>query len=134
MNPPISGAGTSTRWQTAGRVLTWLASLSALAAAVSAISDVTKAADATLIVQTWRMYGLFLCTGFFVLLALRPAGHGAVWALLICNKAALTLTGAAYLAHGGIAEAAKTVGWDGGLTAVLVAAYFMSRARCDASS
>jgi hypothetical protein len=71
------------------------------------------------------MYGLFLCGGLFVLLALRPQVHGAVWALVISNKAALTITMAAYLTRGGIAEAATTVGWDGGLTA----AYLMSRAR-----
>jgi hypothetical protein len=75
------------------------------------------------------MYGLFLCGGLFVLLALRPQLHGAVWALVICNKAALTITAAAYVTHGGIAEATKTVGWDGALTVVLITAYFISRAK-----
>lgn len=126
MNPSSS---TSTRSgpQRAGVVLTWLVAVSALVAAVSAIPDVTRAGDATLVVQTWRMYGLFLCCGLFVLLAMRPDAHGPVWALVIGNKAALTVTAAIYLGHGGIAEAAKTAGWDGGLTAALVVAYLLSR-------
>jgi hypothetical protein len=123
----LTSAGTSSRWRAIGRALTWLAAISALAAAGSAISDVTAADHTTLVVQTWRMYGLFLCAGLFVLLALRPQVHGAVWALVIANKAALTITSAAYLTHGGIAEAGTTVGWDGALTVVLIAAYLMSR-------
>ncbi|GAB2804932.1 hypothetical protein GCM10027176_07340 [Actinoallomurus bryophytorum] len=124
----LTSTGTSSRWRTIGQALTGLAAISALVAAGSAISDVTSADHTTLVVQTWRMYGLFLCGGLFVLLAVRPRVHGAVWALVILNKAALTVTTAAYLAHGGIAEAAKTVGWDGALTVVLVTAYLMSRA------
>lgn len=124
----LTSAGTSSRWRTIGQALTWLAAISALIAAGSAISDVTAADHATLVVQTWRMYGLFLCGGLFVLLALRPQVHGAVWAVVICNKAALAVTTAAYLTHGGIAEAAKTAGWDGALAAVLIIAYLMSRA------
>ena len=116
------------RLEATGQALTWLAAIAALIAAGSAISDVTAADHTTLVVQTWRMYGLFLCGGLFVLLALRPRVHGAVWALVVSNKAALTVTTAAYLARGGIAEAARTVGWDGALTVVLITAYLMSRA------
>jgi peptidoglycan/LPS O-acetylase OafA/YrhL len=124
----VTPAGTSSRWRIAGQALTWLAAISALTAAASAISDVTTADHTTLVVQTWRMYGLFLCGGLFVLLALRPQVHGAVWALAILNKAALAITAAAYVTHGGIAEATGTVGWDGALTVVLLTAYLMSRA------
>ncbi|WP_285579519.1 hypothetical protein [Actinoallomurus iriomotensis] len=129
-----STAGTSSRWRTTGQVLTGLAAVSALLAAVTAVSDVTAADHATLVVQTWRMYGLFLCGGMFALLALRPRVHGAVWALVIANKAALTVTAAAYSAHGGIAEAAKTVGWDGTLTVALIAAFVMCRANSESRS
>jgi hypothetical protein len=122
-----TSADTSSRWRTIGQALTWLAAISALTAAGSAICDVTAADRTTLVVQTWRMYGLFLCGGLFVLLALRPQVHGAVWTLVISNKAALTITTGAYLAHGGIAEATTTVGWDGALTVVLITAYLMSR-------
>lgn len=127
MNTSTS-AGMSSRRRAIGQALTWLAAISALAAAGAAVSGLPAADHTTLVVQTWRMYGLFLCCGLFVLLALRPHVHGAVWALVISNKAALTITTAAYLTHGGIAEATKTVGWDGALTAVLVTAYLMSRA------
>lgn len=124
----VTSADTSSLWRTIGQALTWLAAISALTAAGSAIFDMTAADHTTLVVQTWRMYGLFLCGGLFVLLALRPQVHGAIWALVISNKAALTITTAAYLTHGGIAEAAETVSWDGALTVVLIAAYLMRRA------
>ncbi|WP_345459643.1 hypothetical protein [Actinoallomurus oryzae] len=133
MNSSTS-AGTSSRWGTVGQVLTGLVAASALLAAVTAVSDVTAADHATLVVQTWRMYGLFLCGGMFALLALRPRVHGAVWALMIANKAALTVTTVAYSTHGGIAEATKTVGWDGTLTVVLIAAFVMCRANSESRS
>lgn len=116
------------RRQAAGRALTWLAAVSALAAAVSAVAGLPQAADASLVVETWRAYGLFLSAGLFILLALRPRLHAAVWGLAIVNKAALTITAAVYLLHGGIADAGTTVGWDGGLTVVLIAAFLMTRA------
>jgi hypothetical protein len=123
-----SSTPTSNRLLRAGQVLAWLASVSALAAALSCIADVSKAGDATLVVQTWRMYGLFLCAGLFAILAHRPEGNGALWALAIANKAALTITAIHFLTLGGVAEASKTVGWDGALTVTLVAAYVLTRA------
>jgi hypothetical protein len=129
----VTSAGTpataAIRWRTIGRVLTWAAAIAAISAAVSAVSDVTAADNAALIVQSWRMYGLLLCGGLFVLLALRPRVHGAIWALVIGHKAALAITAATFVAHGGIPEAAETLGWDSALAVVLITAYVMSRAK-----
>jgi hypothetical protein len=122
----------SIRLRRAGRALAWLASVSALAAALSCITDVSRAGDATLVVQTWRMYGLFLCAGLFAILARRPERNGALWALAIANKAALTITAIQYLHLGGVAEASKTLGWDGALTVTLVTAYVLIRSAAGA--
>ena len=39
----------------------------------------------------------------------------------------MTLSAVGYAAHGGIAGAATIIGWDGGLAAVLIAAYICCR-------
>jgi hypothetical protein len=114
-----------------GRGLMWFAAFEAVGASVAALSDVLKADGSALVVETWRMYGLMLCAALFVLLALRPQVHGAVWALVIANKAALTVTCAAYAIHGGVDEATTIVGWDGSLTVILVVAYFLCGIRRD---
>jgi hypothetical protein len=108
-----------------GRGLMWLAAVEAVGAGVAAISDVVDANGSVLVVETWRMYGLMLCVGLFVLLALRPQVHGAVWALVIANKAALTVTATAYAVHGGVDEATTIAGWDGSITVLLVVAYLL---------
>jgi hypothetical protein len=109
----------------AGQALAWLAALSALAAALSCAADLHHAGNDTLMVQAWRMYGLFLCAGLFAVLARRPDGNGAIWALTIANKLALTVTAIYFLGKGGVAEAGKTVAWDGGLTLTLIAAFLL---------
>ncbi|GAB3979160.1 hypothetical protein GCM10029978_073790 [Actinoallomurus acanthiterrae] len=114
-----------------GRGLMWFAAFEAVGASVAALSDVLKADGSVLVVETWRMYGLMLCAALFVLLALRPGVHGAVWGVVVANKAALTITCVAYAIHGGVDEATTIVGWDGSLTVVLVVAYLLCRRRGD---
>ncbi|MEV6772413.1 hypothetical protein AB0N05_27645 [Nocardia sp. NPDC051030] len=117
--------------------MAWLAALSALAAALSSIADLHHAGNETLVVQAWRMYGLFLCAGLFAVLARQPDRNGAIWALMIANKLALTVTAIYFLDRGGVADAGTTVAWDGGLTVALIAAFVLcslgtrARARAD---
>jgi hypothetical protein len=85
------------------------------------------AEDATKVVETWRMYGLAVFAGLFVLLAVRPRGYRWLWELVIANKVALTLTAVVYLAQGGVTAAGTIVIWDGVLSVVLVAAYACCR-------
>ena len=73
------------------------------------------------------MYGLVVFTGLFVLLMLRPRYYRGVWELVIASKLAMTFTAVGYAAHGGIAGAGAIIGWDGGLAAVLIAAYICCR-------
>jgi hypothetical protein len=50
-----------------------------------------------------------------------------VWELVIASKLALTVTAVGYAAHGGITGAGAIIGWDGGLTLVLITAYICCR-------
>jgi len=110
-----------------GRVLLWIAAVGAAGAAVSAISTVLGAGGTTKVVETWRLYGFVVFAGLFVLLALRPLGYRGVWELAVLNKVALTVTGLAYAARGGISGTGSIIAWDGGLSLVLIAAYACCR-------
>ena len=115
------------RRELAGRALMWLAVLGAAGAAGTALLTVLDAEGATKIVETWRMYGLIVFTGLFVLLMLRPRHYRGVWELVIASKLAMTFTAVGYAAHGGIVGAGAIIGWDGGLVAILIAAYICCR-------
>ena len=122
-----SHSAAMSRRELAGRALMWLAVLGAAGAAGMALLTVLDAEGATKIVETWRMYGLVVFTGLFVLLMLRPHHYRGVWELVIASKLAMTFTAVGYAVHGGIADAGAIIGWDGGLAAVLIAAYICCR-------
>ncbi len=102
-----SPAAAMSRRELAGRALLWLAVLSAAGAAGTALLSVLDAQGATKVVETWRMYGLVVFTGLFVLLMLRPRHYRGMWEL--------------------VADAGTIIAWDGGLAAVLIAAYICCR-------
>jgi hypothetical protein len=112
----------------AAQAMLWLAAVAAAISAIFAIGDVVAADGSSTVVETWRAYGFALFAGLFALLALRPHGYRGVWELAILNKLALTVTAIFYSVRGGIADTGTIIGWDGGLTVVLVAAYALSRA------
>ncbi|MFD7866236.1 hypothetical protein [Streptomyces sp. NPDC059783] len=109
------------------RVLLVIATVGAVGAAIAQIQVVFDAGGATKVVETWRLYGFVVFAGLFALLAVRPLGNLVVWLLVITNKLALTLTALAYEAHGGIVDTGTIIGWDGGLTVLLLAAVAASR-------
>ena len=115
------------RRERAGRALMWLAALGAAASAVTALFTVLNAGGATKVVETWRLDGLVVFAGLFALLALHPHRYGGMWELAIVSNLALTVSAAGYAAHGGIAGTGAIIGWDGGLTAVLITAYICCR-------
>ena len=82
-----------------------------MVSAVSALSSVVAANDSTRGVEVWRMYGLAVFAGLFVLLALRPRRYRGVWELAIANKLALTVTGMALLA--GTIRGVRARSWCG---------------------
>ncbi len=113
------------------RVLMGLAATSALAAAVGAIPGLTGTDGTVLMVETWRLYGFLTFACLFALLGWRPRGYPWLWEIVILNKLLLTVTAGAYatdiLGPGDVEGAVAAVGWDGGLTALLIAAYMSSR-------
>ncbi|MEV4620133.1 hypothetical protein AB0J74_15675 [Asanoa sp. NPDC049573] len=111
----------------AARVLLGLAAVGAAGAALTAAGTVLDADGATTVVETWRAYGLVVFTGLFVLLAISPRGYRGVWELVIFHKVAMTVTALLYAAHGGIADTAAIIGWDGSVSVLLVGAYVLAR-------
>ncbi|MGH3293622.1 MAG: hypothetical protein ACRDP7_17625 [Trebonia sp.] len=110
-----------------GTGLMWLAVLGAVGAAGTALLTVLDAGGATKVVETWRLYGLVVFVGLFALLMLRPHHYRGVWEITIASKLAMTVTAIGYAAHGGIAGTGPIIGWDGGLTALLITAYVCCR-------
>jgi NADH:ubiquinone oxidoreductase subunit 6 (subunit J) len=80
---------------------------------------------ATRVVETWRLLGLSVFTGLFVLLAYRPRYYAGVWQLAIANKFALAALGIAYGANA--TDARQILAFDGALAILLVAAYVLTR-------
>ncbi|GIH18597.1 hypothetical protein [Rugosimonospora africana] len=122
----VHGSMTVGRRTRVAQVLLWLAAVAAAASAVTAFGGVASAGGSTKVVETWRAYGFVVFAGLFALLALRPRGYRGMWELVILNKVALTVTAVFYAAHGGIADTGTIIGWDGGLSVVLVVAYVLT--------
>ena len=89
--------------------------------------SVLDAGSATKVAETWRLCGLVVFTGLFLLLALHPHHYKGVWELVIASKLALVIAAAGYAAHGGITGTGTIIGWDGGLAIALIAAYICCR-------
>lgn len=103
----------------------WAAAVAAVAAAVFAVADLRAATSGTVVVETWRAYGLVVFAGLFALLARDPLGYRGVWELVIAHKLALTLT--ALLFGSGASGAGQVIAWDGGLSVLLLMAYLSCR-------
>jgi hypothetical protein len=106
-----------------GRSLMLLAGLSALAAFFSAIPAARASGPDVVWVETWRLFGFLIFSGFFFLLAFRPRKSAGVWELVFFHKAAMAvvsmvLTGARDAASAGMIDAI--------LAAVILAAYLLT--------
>ncbi|MEU4369932.1 hypothetical protein [Micromonospora chersina] len=110
-----------------GRVLLWLAAIGAVAAALGAYGAVADAEPAVKVVETWRAYGFVVFAGLFALLAVRPRGHRAVWALVIFHKVAMTMTALAYSRDAAIEGTGTVLVFDGALSVLLVLALVLRR-------
>jgi hypothetical protein len=111
---------------TAG-VLLGVAAVAALGSGLAAVVSLDDVSAETRIVETWRAYGYLLCAGLFVLLARRPSGQRGLWALVLADKLALTVTAAGYAATGQADDAGIVVVADGTLSVVLLAALIACR-------
>ncbi len=102
-------------------VLLWVCAAGAIVAAVSAVTIVADADDATRAVETWRLVGYAYFAGIFALLALAPRQLRGLWELTILAKLALPIAGATFLR--GSTDAGSFVVFDGIVTVLLIAAY-----------
>jgi hypothetical protein len=101
-----------------------LAALGACYACIAAIGAATAASPATQQVEWWRVFGLLMFTGIFVLLAFWPRRYPGLWELVILNKAALTIV-EALLIRNNATNAMSAAVADGILTVVLIVAYIL---------
>jgi hypothetical protein len=112
---------------TLGRAALWVAAATAATAAVGSIPVVLGADGPTAIVETWRAYGLAVFAILFAVLARRPHASRGVWAAIILNKVALTVTAIIYADQGGIPGTGTIIGWDGALALLLIAAFVLTK-------
>lgn len=88
---------------------------------------VPDAGGAPKVVEECRLYGLVVFVGLFALLMLRPHHYRGAREITIASKLAMTVTAIGYAAHGGSVGTGPIIGWGGGLTALLIAAYVCCR-------
>lgn len=109
----------------AARALLGVAAVAAGSAAVFAVAGLGAASSETVVVETWRAYGLAVFAGLFALLAWNPLGYRGVWELVIAHKVALTIT--ALLLGSGASGTGQVIAWDGGLSVLVLIAYLSCR-------
>ncbi|MFI5268365.1 MAG: hypothetical protein ACHQ7M_13410 [Chloroflexota bacterium] len=102
-----------------------VAALGALYAFGTAVTATAHASAETQQVEGWRALGLAFFVGLFVLLALSPRRFAGIWELAILDKAVLTIVQAFIIVDAKGARDAAVA--DGILTALLIAAYVLSR-------
>lgn len=107
------------------QVLLGLAAASALLAGIGSITNVTSAADATVVVELWRVIGFFTFAALFGVLARAPQSYRSLWAIVILNKLALSIAGL-FMQDSDITGASDLVIFDGGLTVLLIASSFLA--------
>lgn len=116
---------------TAARVLMWLASASAVVAAIGAVPAVLAADSGQLMAETWRMYGFLVFAALFALLAYRPLGYRWLWEIVIVNKLLLAVTAAGFVTGvvgpGDVVGAVEAAVADGVLVVLLVVSYVLCR-------
>lgn len=111
------------------RIATLLMLLAALGAGFAFISGVGAAANAgpaTQQVEWWRALGFLMFAAMFVLLAFWPRRYPFLWELVIFNKAALTVV-EIFLIRNNAENAASSAAADAVLTALIIAAFILSR-------
>jgi hypothetical protein len=102
-----------------------LSALGAFYGFISSIGAVTGASLATQQVEVWRMIGLLMFSGVFVLLGFWPRRYPYLWEFTIANKVALTLVQLILISRASNAVADGSI--DAVVSAFIVLAYILSR-------
>jgi hypothetical protein len=101
-----------------------LAGLLATAAGITAAASLPEVPNATLMVETWRVVGLFTFAALFALLAFRPLLSSALWLIVIASKFVLAASGLAF-GHE-VSGSLEAAAWDGSLVVLLGAGFLGS--------
>lgn len=120
-----SHAGSSARRDRGAQIVLWLCAAGAIVATAATASEVSDAEGTLRVVETWRLAGLPVFAGLFVILAAGLRRTAGLWELVLANKIALVAAGATYLS--GTEGASDFVYVDGVLVIMLVVAYVLSR-------
>ena len=118
----LDALGARDRW---AKGILWVCALGAAVAAASAAGDVAESSGAREVAETWKLFGLPVFAGLFVLLARSPRRLAGLWELVIANKAGLTVAGATFLSDSSGGTDYLVI--DGALTVLLITAYVLSR-------
>lgn len=110
------------------QILMYLAAILALFAGIGAVANVTDAADAHVVVETWRMIGFFTFAALFGMLARSPQSNRSLWAVVIFNKLALSIAGLVFISNASIKGASDLIIFDGALTLLLIGASLLAGA------
>jgi putative intracellular protease/amidase len=107
------------------QVILGLCAVGAIVATAATAREVSDAEGTLQVVETWRLAGLPVFAGLFVILAAGLRRTAGLWELVIANKIALVAAGATYLS--GTEGASDFVYVDGVLVTMLILAYVSSR-------
>ena len=112
---------------TIAKTLLWVATASALAAGVSAISAIHTANDTEKMLQLWVCIGYFTFAILFAMLAWKPHGNSNLWAIAFINKLALTISAVFFVSNKAVTGVKDIIIWDGMLVLLLAVAFILSR-------
>ena len=118
------GSASASRDRTA-QVILGLCAVGALAATAATAAEVVDASGPLQVAETWRLAGLPVFAGLFVILAAAPRQIAGLWELVMANKLGLVIAGATYLS--GVDGASDFVYVDGALVVMLAVAYWLTR-------
>ncbi|ELZ05227.1 hypothetical protein [Natrialba asiatica] len=112
------------RWTASSLLL--LAALGAVYAFGTSITAVRTAGPEAVVAESWRLFGLLVFAGIFLLLAVRPRLYPGIWELAIFHKAVTATYLFAFASDA--PDATSTAIVDGVLAVVIIVAYLLVRA------
>lgn len=104
------------------RILTGIATVLAVVAAITAFLSLESVKEDVWSVEMWRVVGYITFALFFLFLTIRPDSDSWIWIILILNKAALALIG--WLSNPMTPGITEIRIWDTLLAVILLAAFF----------
>lgn len=117
---------TSTNSVRIAQILLIITAILALLAGVGVLSDIGNVSKDALVVEMWRIVGLFTFAALFGVLAYKPTVNRPLWSIVIANKLVLTIVGIVLIGQANVPGAHDVAIFDGGITAVLLVASFLA--------